>query len=304
MFLNTLKGGTFMTNIIEINNLKKNFGKVEALKGISFQVKSGEVVGFIGPNGAGKSTTIRILLGIIRSDAGNAKIFGKDVWKDSFEIHKRVSYVPGEVSLWGNLTGGEIIDLFMKLHGFGDAAKRDYLIERFELDPRKKAKSYSKGNRQKVGLIAALAVNSDLYIFDEPTSGLDPLMEQIFQQEVELLKAAGKSILLSSHILSEVERLADKVVIIRNGEIVETGSLEELRHLTRYKVVLETVGDLNQIKNLSGVYDLTLQDNQAIFFVEHRQLNDILKKATQLEVTKLEVNPPTLEDLFIRHYQG
>lgn len=293
-----------MTNIIEINNLKKNFGKVEALKSISFQVKSGEVVGFIGPNGAGKSTTIRILLGIIRSDAGNAEIFGKDVWKDSFEIHKRVSYVPGEVSLWGNLTGGEIIDLFMKLHGFGDEAKRDYLIERFELNPRKKAKSYSKGNRQKVGLIAALAVKSDLYIFDEPTSGLDPLMEQIFQQEVELLKAAGKSILLSSHILSEVERLADKVVIIRNGEIVEAGSLEELRHLTRYKVVLETVGNLNQIKDLSGVYDLTLQDNQAIFFVEHRQLNDILKKATQLEVTKLEVNPPTLEDLFIRHYQG
>ncbi len=293
-----------MKNIIEINNLKKNFGKVEALKGISFQVKSGEVVGFIGPNGAGKSTTIRILLGIIRSDAGNAQIFGKDVWKESFEIHKRVSYVPGEVSLWGNLTGGEIIDLFMKLHGFGDEAKRDYLIERFELDPRKKAKSYSKGNRQKVGLIAALAVKSDLYIFDEPTSGLDPLMEQIFQKEVELLKAAGKSILLSSHILSEVERLADKVVIIRNGEIVEAGSLEELRHLTRYKVILETIGDLNQIKDLSGIYDLSIQDKQAIFFVEHSQLNDILKKATQLEITKLEVNPPTLEDLFIRHYQG
>lgn len=178
-----------MTNIVKLQGLQKKFGKFQALSDVSFTVDAGEVVGFIGPNGAGKSTTIRILLGIIKRDAGYAEIFGKDVWKDSIEIHKRISYVPGDVTLWGNLTGGEIIDLFIKLHGGGDKKKRDYLMKRFELDPKKKAKGYSKGNRQKVALIAALSVDSDLYIFDEPTSGLDPLMEQVFQEEVEKSKS-------------------------------------------------------------------------------------------------------------------
>jgi len=195
-----------MTDIVKVQGLQKSFGKFQALRDVSFAIKSGEVVGFIGPNGAGKSTAIRALLDIIKRDAGIAEIFGKDVWKDSLEIHKRISYVPGDVALWGSLTGGEIIDLFIKLHGSGDKEKRDYLIKRFELDPKKKAKGYSKGNRQKVGLIAALSVDSDLYIFDEPTSGLHPLMEQVFQEEVEKIKESGKSILLSSHILSEVER--------------------------------------------------------------------------------------------------
>lgn len=293
-----------MSKIIEIQNLKKNFGKVEALKNVSFNVQTGQVVGFIGPNGAGKSTTIRVLLGIIRQDAGNAKIFGKDVWKDSYEIHKKISYVPGELALWGNLSGGEIIDLFMKLHGSGDWSKRDYLINRFDLDPRKKAKTYSKGNRQKVGLIAALSVESELYIFDEPTSGLDPLMEQVFQEEVEKIKADGKSILLSSHILSEVERLADKVVIIRLGEIVESGSLEELRHLTRTSIVLETEKDLSSILNLDGVHDFIQKENEAIFSVDHNHLNNILLEASKLGVKKFEAAPPTLEDLFMRHYEG
>ncbi|MBH8458661.1 ABC transporter ATP-binding protein, partial [Klebsiella pneumoniae] len=192
----------------------------------SFTVHSGEVVGFIGPIGSGKSTTIRTLLGIIKKDGGTATFSGQDVWEDSLSIHERLSYVPGDISLWGNLTGGAIIDLFMKLHGKGNAQKKDELIQRFSLDPKKKAKNYSKGNRQKVGLIAALSVDSDLYLFDEPTSGLDPLMETIFQEEVEKLKEQGKSILLSSHILSEVERLADKVVIIREGTVVEEGTLD------------------------------------------------------------------------------
>src|SRR5690625_3702007 len=209
-----------MTEVVKVEGVQKTFGKAKALSDVTFTVEAGEVVGFIGPNGSGKSTTIRILLGIIKRNAGNAEIFGKDVWKNSLEIHKRISYVPGDVTLWGSLTGGEIIDLFLKLHGGGNKERRDYLIKRFELDPKKKAKSYSKGNRQKVGLVAALSVESDLYIFDEPTSGLDPLMESIFQEEVEKIKKSGKSILLSSHILSEVERLADKVVIIRQGEIV------------------------------------------------------------------------------------
>ena len=293
-----------MSKVIEIKNLKKNFGRVEALKDVSFNVGSGEVVGFIGPNGAGKSTTIRVLLGIIRQDAGNAKIFGKDVWKDSYEIHKRISYVPGDVALWPNLSGGEIIDLFIKLHGSGDRKKRDYLVERFELDPRKKAKTYSKGNRQKVGLIAALSVESDLYIFDEPTSGLDPLMEQVFQEEVEKIKATGKSILLSSHILSEVERLADKVVIIRQGEIVESGSLEELRHLTRSTVVLETEENVAIMSGIDGVHDFVQKENEAAFSADHKHLNNILIEVSKLGVKKFEVAPPTLEDLFMRHYEG
>ncbi|GGC77136.1 ABC transporter [Thalassobacillus devorans] len=293
-----------MPEIVNIRGLQKKFGKFQALNDVTFTVNAGEVVGFIGPNGAGKSTTIRILLGIIKRDAGIAEIFGKDVWKESLEIHKRISYVPGDVTLWGSLTGGEIIDLFLKLHGRGNQQKRDYLIKRFELDPKKKAKGYSKGNRQKTGLIAALAADSDLYIFDEPTSGLDPLMESIFQEEVEKLKAAGKSILLSSHILSEVERLADRVAIIRQGEIVESGSLEELRHLTRSNVTLATEGDVAVMAALNGVYDFEQKDNQATFSVDHNQLNVILREASKLGVKKFESVPPTLEDLFMRHYEG
>lgn len=293
-----------MKKVIEVQNLQKNFGKVKALRDVTFDVKPGEVVGFIGPNGAGKSTTIRVLLGIIKKDGGEAKIFGKDVWKDSIEIHKKISYVPGDVALWENLTGGEIIDLFMKLHGSGDKEKRDYLIDRFELDPRKKAKSYSKGNRQKVSLIAALAVESDLYLFDEPTSGLDPLMEQIFQEEVEKIKQAGKSILLSSHILSEVERLADKVVIIRQGDIVEAGTLEELRHLTRSTITVETKEDVTKLKDVAGVHDFVQNENQGIFSADHNYLNEILTEITHLGVKNFEVMPPTLEDLFMRHYEN
>lgn len=293
-----------MTEMVTIQGLQKKFGKFQALRDVTFTVSAGEVVGFIGPNGAGKSTTIRILLGIIKRDAGKAEIFGKDVWKDSLEIHKRISYVPGDVTLWGNLTGGEIIDLFLKLHGGGDKQKRDYLIKRFELDPKKKAKGYSKGNRQKVGLIAALAADSDLYIFDEPTSGLDPLMESIFQEEVEQLKEAGKSILLSSHILSEVERLADRVAIIRQGEIVESGSLDELRHLTRSTITLVTEGDVADMAAVNGVFDFKQTDNQATFSADNKYLDDILREASKLGVKKFESAPPTLEDLFMRHYEG
>lgn len=292
-----------MTNIVKLQGLQKSFGKFKALQDVSFTVNAAEVVGFIGPNGAGKSTTIRTLLGIIRRDAGDAKIFGRDVWKDSLEIHKRISYVPGDVALWGSLTGGEIIDLFMKLHGGGNKNKRDYLIKRFELDPKKKAKGYSKGNRQKVGLIAALSVDSDLYIFDEPTSGLDPLMEAVFQDEVEKIKLAGKAVLLSSHILSEVERLADKVVIIRQGKVVETGTLDELRHLTRSTVTMATQGDVAKMASVNGVHDFKQSGNQATFSADNECINDILSEAAKLGVKKFESVPPTLEDLFMRHYE-
>ncbi|WFR58959.1 ABC transporter ATP-binding protein [Anaerocolumna sp. AGMB13025] len=292
-----------MEEIVKVQGLQKKFGKFKALHDVTFKVKAGEVVGFIGPNGAGKSTTIRTLLGIINRDAGEVKIFGRDVWRDSLEIHKRISYVPGDVSLWGSLTGGEIIDLFIKLHGGGDKEKRDYLIKRFELDPKKKSKGYSKGNCQKVGLIAALSVESDLYIFDEPTSGLDPLMEAVFQDEVEKIKHSGKAILLSSHILSEVERLADKVVIIRQGKVVETGTLDELRHLTRSTVTIETTGDVAGMALVNGVHDFKQKGSQATFSADNVYINDILSQAAKIGVKKFEAVPPTLEDLFMRHYE-
>lgn len=293
-----------MTAIVQVEGLKKSFGKFVALKDVNFSVNPGEVVGFIGPNGAGKSTTIRTILGIIKKDAGKVTVFGKDAWQESIEIHKQLSYVPGDVALWGNLSGGEIIDLFMKLHGQGDLVKRDQLIKKFELDPRKKAKSYSKGNRQKVGLIAALSVESELYILDEPTSGLDPLMESVFQEEVEKLKHAGKAILLSSHILSEVERLADKVVIIRDGKVVETGTLDEMRHLTRSKVTVSTKDQVASLVEVQGVHDFKQKGQQATFSIDNKHLNGLLAALGQLEVVKFEVVPPTLEDLFIRHYEN
>ncbi|KAE8128451.1 MULTISPECIES: ABC transporter ATP-binding protein [Bifidobacterium] len=291
-----------MGSVIAIEQLRKSFGSVHALDGVSFNVGEGEVVGFIGPNGAGKSTTIRTLLGILRRDGGSATIFGKDVWSHSQEIHRRLSYVPGDVSLWGNLSGGEIIDLFMKLHGGGSAARRNELTERFELDPRKKAKGYSKGNRQKVGLIAALSVDSDLYILDEPTSGLDPLMESVFQEEIASIKAQGKSVLLSSHILSEVERLADRVVIISKGVIVDSGTLDQLRHLTRSTVTISAVGDLGTLEHLEGVHDFVRKGVSATFSLDNAATNDVLRHATKLGITKFEAVPPTLEDLFMRHY--
>src|SRR5690554_1723083 len=226
--------------ILNVNQVTKQFGNFTALQGIDLTVQQGEVYGFIGPNGAGKTTTIRILLGILQATSGTATIFGQDAWRDAVEIHKRIAYVPGEVNLWSNLTGGEVIDLFVKLRGANGTSRREELIQRFDLDPTKKCGTYSKGNRQKVALIAAFASDADLYILDEPTSGLDPLMEQIFQECVREVKAAGKSVLLSSHILSEVEKLCDRVSIIRQGRIIETGSLQELRHLTRTQVRVET----------------------------------------------------------------
>lgn len=292
-----------MVKIVEVEGLQKNFGKFQALKNVNFEVNSGEVLGYIGPNGSGKSTTIRVLLGIIRASAGSAKIFGQDVWRDSIQIHQKIAYVPGDVYLWPNLSGGEIIDLFLKLHGEINREKRDALIAKFDLNPKKKARSYSKGNRQKIALIAALACEAELYIFDEPTSGLDPLMEAVFQAEVEKLKAVGKAIILSSHILSEVEKLADRVAVIRKGEIVETGSLDDLRHLTRYQYKVETKESPTALSELAGVYDLQLTENKASFQAESDHIDSILATLLPYGIKKLESTPPTLEDLFMRHYE-
>lgn len=292
-----------MDKLVEVKGLQKNFGQFQALKDVSFEVNAGEVLGYIGPNGAGKSTTIRILLGIIRATQGKVQIFGKDVWQDSIEIHKKIAYVPGDVYLWPNLSGGETIDLFLKLHGAINQEKRDQLIKKFDLNPKKKVRSYSKGNRQKIALIAALATEAELYIFDEPTSGLDPLMEAVFQEEVKALKAAGKAIILSSHILSEVEKLADRVAVIRKGDIVETGTLDDLRHLTRYQYKVETEQEAVGLKELSSVHDLQIKENEATFQADSDAIDEILKTLLLYGVKKLEATPPTLEDLFMRHYQ-
>src|SRR5690625_422987 len=291
-------------NVLNISNLTKRFGNFTALDGVDLEVNKGEVYGFIGPNGAGKSTTIRVLLGILKATSGNATIFGQDVWIDAVDIHKRIAYVPGDVNLWPNLTGGEVIDLFVKLRGTNNKSKREELIKKFDLDPTKKCRTYSKGNRQKVALIAAFASDADLYILDEPTSGLDPLMEREFQQCVLEAKQAGKSVLLSSHILSEVEKLCDKVSIIREGKIIESGTLDELRHLTRTILVVETKQPMPELHKVEGVHDIEEKDQTLSFHVDTEHLDHVMQYVTQFGIIKLESTPPTLEDLFMRHYEG
>ena len=291
-------------SVLEVRNLTKKFGKFTALDGVNFEVGNGEVFGFIGPNGAGKSTTIRVLLGIIKATSGDVRLFGKDAWKDAVEIHKRVAYVPGDVNLWPNLTGGEVIDLFVKLRGGNNQSRREELIKKFDLDPTKKCRTYSKGNRQKVALIAAFSSDADLYILDEPTSGLDPLMEQVFQECVLDVKNNGKSVLLSSHILSEVEKLCDRVGIIRQGQIIESGSLDELRHLTRTHILVETKQSIASLDELQGVHEIEKTDKGLSFQVDTEELDNAIKHISQFGIVKLESAPPTLEDLFMRHYEG
>lgn len=291
-------------SILKVSNLTKKFGKFTALNGVNLEVNKGEVYGFIGPNGAGKSTTIRVLLGILKATEGESTIFGKDAWKDAVEIHKKIAYVPGDVNLWSNLTGGEVIDLFVKLRGGNNKSRREELIEKFDLDPSKKCRTYSKGNRQKVALIAAFASDADLYILDEPTSGLDPLMEKVFQECIMEAKEAGKSILLSSHILSEVERLCDRVSIIRQGEIIETGTLDEMRHLTRTSVFVKTREPIKSLDTVKGVHEIQEKDNRISFQVDTEELSNVIDYVNKFKLVKLESAPPTLEDLFMRHYKG
>ncbi len=291
-------------SILRVDGLVKSYGDVMALQGIDLEVGQGEVYGFIGPNGAGKTTTIRVMLGVLKPDSGKVKIFGQDAWKDAVDIHKRIAYVPGEVSLWPNLTGGEVIDLFVKLRGSNHESLREELIERFELDPSKKCGTYSKGNRQKVALIAAFAAKADLYILDEPTSGLDPLMERVFQECIREIKKEGKSVFLSSHILSEVERLCDKISIIRQGRIIESGTLNDLRHLTRTQIVAETKNNAKELNSLQGIYDLVIDSNKYRLQVESAELGKVIKYLSQYEIVSFESSPPKLEDLFMHHYSG
>jgi ABC-2 type transport system ATP-binding protein len=299
-------------NAIEVSGLRKSFGKTVALDGLDLAVPAGEVHGFLGPNGAGKTTTIRILLGLLRSDGGTARLLGGDPWSQAVELHRRLAYVPGDVTLWPSLTGGEVIDLLGRLRGGLDAKRRAELLERFDLDPTKKAQAYSKGNRQKVALIAALASDADLLLLDEPTSGLDPLMEAVFRECAQDERARGRTMLLSSHILSEVEALCDRVTIIRNGRTVESGTLAELRHLTRTSIAAELSSSVPALDTLPGVHDLVVdavQDGagresgwRVRCEVDSDQLDALLRVLVPAGVRTLVSQPPTLEELFLRHY--
>ncbi|MDR6611643.1 ABC transporter ATP-binding protein [Leifsonia sp. 1010] len=297
-----------MDAVIDVAGLEKRFGRVRALDGLDLTVSPGEVHGFLGPNGAGKSTTIRILLGLARADGGRATVFGGDPWKDAVALHRRLAYVPGDVSLWPNLSGGEAIDLLARLRGgTADhaqyAARKKRLIDVFQLDPTKKGRAYSKGNRQKVALVAAFATPADLYILDEPTSGLDPLMEAVFDAEIQRVAAEGATVLLSSHILSEVEQLCDRVSIIRAGRTVETGTLDELRHLTRteFSFIAEGVGQ-DALTALPATHDLNVVNGRVRFTADSDAVPSLLGALSRLEVRGLTVAPPSLEELFLRHY--
>ncbi|WP_285733500.1 ABC transporter ATP-binding protein [Nocardiopsis sp. ATB16-24] len=288
--------------VIEVRGADKYFGRFQALDKLDLTVHKGQVAGFLGPNGAGKSTTIRILLGLLRADAGSVRLLGGDPWRDAVALHRRLAYVPGDVTLWPNLTGGQVIDLLGRLRGGIDPDRRKELLARFELDPTRKARTYSKGNRQKVALVAALASDAELLILDEPTSGLDPLMEAVFTECVLEAKSRGRTVLLSSHILSEVEKLCDTVTIIRGGRTVESGTLDELRHLTRSTVRATVEGDPRALESVEGVHDLRVDGDTVTFDVDDTHMNTVMGALVGLGIRGLVSNPPSLEELFMRHY--
>ncbi|MFF9395620.1 ABC transporter ATP-binding protein [Streptomyces griseoluteus] len=292
-----------MTKALTVSGLRKSFGRTPALTGLDLEVEAGEVHGFLGPNGAGKSTTIRVLLGLLRADSGAAQVLGRDPWADAVEIHRRIAYVPGDVTLWRGLSGGEVIDLYGRLRGGLDARRHAELVARFELDPTKKGHTYSKGNRQKVALVAAFASQVDLLILDEPTSGLDPLMEEVFQSCVREERERGRTVLLSSHILSEVESLCDRVSIVRKGRTVESGSLAELRHLTRTSVRADVSSPV-ALDGLAGVHDLEVRGPRVRLQVDNSELDAVLRVLSAAGVRSLTCTPPTLEELFLRHYES
>ncbi|MFH5212160.1 ABC transporter ATP-binding protein [Antrihabitans spumae] len=289
--------------IITVDGLHKHFGHFHALDGLNLEVAQGEVHGFLGPNGSGKSTTIRVLLGILRATSGNVSLFGKDPWRDAVELHRDIAYVPGDVTLWPNLTGGETIDLLARMRGGIDATRRSDLIERYDFDPRKKARAYSKGNRQKVALVSAFSSNASLLLLDEPTSGLDPLMEQVFRECVAEARERGATVLLSSHILSEVDALCERVTIIRAGKTVESGTLASMRHLSRTSITAELLGDPGDLSRIPGVEDITIDGNTVQCQVDSSHLGALIRVLGDIGVRTLVSAPPTLEELFLRHYE-
>ena len=291
-----------MVDAISTRGLVKTFGRTRALDGLDLRIAVGEVHGLLGPNGAGKTTTIRVLLGLLHADAGEVTFLGGDPWRDAVELHRRLAYVPGEVNLWPKLSGGEVIDVLGRLRGDLDHRRRDELLDRFELDPTKKARTYSKGNRQKVALVAALASNAELLILDEPTSGLDPLMESVFQDCIHEVKQQGRTVLLSSHILTEVEELCDRVSIIRAGRTVQTGTLTELRHLARTSISATTTRPPTGLTSLPGVTDIEMDGELVSFDVETDQLEPAMRLLVDHGLRGLTSQPPTIEELFMREY--
>jgi ABC-2 type transport system ATP-binding protein len=292
-----------MTSAIVVSGLHKSYGSTHALDGLDLDVATGEVHGFLGPNGAGKSTAIRVLLGLLKADEGDVSLLGGDPWHDAAKLHRRLAYVPGDVNLWPNLTGGEVIDLLGRLRGGLDPKKRDDLLRRFDLDPTKKGRTYSKGNRQKVAVVAALASDVELLLLDEPTSGLDPLMEEVFRQCIEEERQRDRTVLLSSHILSEVEALCDRISIIRRGKVVETGTMGDLRHLTRTSIQAELAASPNGLAQLPGVHGLDIEGNRVRCEVDTAQLDGLMKQLAASGIKSLVAQPPTLEELFLRHYE-
>lgn len=288
--------------VIDVVGLTKSYGKFKALRGVDLQVEQGQVHGFLGPNGAGKSTTIRVLLGLLKGDGGAVRLLGQDPWGDVVALHRRLAYVPGDVSLWPGMTGGEAIDLLGALRGGLNEARRADLVERFELDPTKRGRQYSKGNKQKVAIVAALASDVELLILDEPTSGLDPLMENVFQEVITEVKERGTTVLLSSHILAELESLADRMSIIRDGRIVHTGTLTDLRGNARTAVhaVLERIPDPSA---LPGLRDVHLDGHRLSATVESDQIGAAMALLTGYGLAALTVAPPSLESLFLRLYE-
>lgn len=293
---------TDSTPVIHTTHLVKNFARTTALAGLDLSVMPGEVHGFLGPNGAGKSTTLRILLGLIRPTSGTARVFGIDPWAEPVRAHRDVAYVPGDVTLWPNLTGGEVIDLLAGLRGGADENLRRQLIDEFDFDPRKKARTYSKGNRQKAALIAAFSRPARLYLLDEPSSGLDPVMDAVFRRHVRRVAADGATVLLSSHILAEVEQLCDRVTIIRSGVAVESGTLTELRHLTRTRFRVTSVAKPEVLSTSRGVHDLRIDGTTTEFDADTADLGHVLNALATAGITGITAAPPSLEELFLRHY--
>ncbi len=292
-----------MAASIEVVGLVKTFGAVRALDGLDLRVARGEVHGFLGPNGAGKSTTIRVLLGMLHADAGTVRLLDGDPWDDAVALHRRLAYVPGEVSLWPTFTGGEVIDLIGRMRGGLDRRRRDEMIERFQLDPTKRCRTYSKGNRQKVALVSALAADVELLILDEPTSGLDPLMESEFQSCIRQAAADGRTVLLSSHILAEAEALCERISIIRDGRTVEQGTLSQLRHLTRTSITVATARPPTALAGMPGVHHVVHDFDHHHLSVDGDQVGAVMTYLASLGIRSLASHPPTLEELFLREYQ-
>jgi ABC-2 type transport system ATP-binding protein len=291
-----------MVDAICTRALVKTFGRVRALDGLDLAVAAGEVHGLLGPNGAGKTTTIRVLLGLLHAEAGDVVLLGGDPWRDAVALHRRLAYVPGEVNLWPKVSGGEVIDLLGRLRNDLDYRRRDELLERFELDPTKKGRTYSKGNRQKVALVAALASTAELLILDEPTSGLDPLMESVFQDCIREIRQQGRTVLLSSHILAEVEQLCDRVSIIRSGQTVQTGTLADLRHLARTSVSAVTSRPPTGLSSCPGVSNLKLEGHRVTLDVETDQIEAAMRILVEHGLRDLRSAPPTIEELFLSEY--